>query len=101
MHVLQRTRRWDAVRPICCVRVMRDTGPKTLAGLTIASVCCSRQHPVLVESLREGPLVKPTVILVHGAFAESSTWNDVIDFLTAEGLSTIAMANPLRGIAAD
>jgi pimeloyl-ACP methyl ester carboxylesterase len=45
--------------------------------------------------------MKPTVILVHGAFAESSSWNDVIDVLTAEGLPTIAMANPLRGITAD
>lgn len=45
--------------------------------------------------------MKPTVILVHGAFAESSSWNDVIDLLLAEGCNTIAAANPLRGIGTD
>ena len=45
--------------------------------------------------------MKPTIILVHGAFAESSSWNDVIDVLAAEGYTTIAAANPLRGIGPD
>ncbi|MFH9826422.1 alpha/beta fold hydrolase [Streptomyces bobili] len=45
--------------------------------------------------------MKPTVILVHGAFAESSSWNDVIDALLAEGYDVIAAANPLRGIGPD
>lgn len=45
--------------------------------------------------------MKPTVILVHGAFAESSSWNDVIDRLVAEGHRVIAAANPLRGIGPD
>ena len=45
--------------------------------------------------------MKPTVILVHGAFAESSSWNDVIDVLVADGYTAIAAANPLRGIGPD
>ena len=45
--------------------------------------------------------MKPTIVLVHGAFAESSSWNDVIDRLDEEGYRTIAAANPLRGVAAD
>jgi len=44
---------------------------------------------------------KPTIILVHGAFADSSSWNDVVDRLTNEGYPTIAVANPLRGLEAD
>src|ERR1700685_4220377 len=42
-----------------------------------------------------------TVVLVHGAFADGSGWNGVIDRLLARGLHVIAPANPLRGISID
>lgn len=45
--------------------------------------------------------MKPTIILVHGAFAESASWDRVIDPLHAAGHTVIAAANPLRGVAAD
>src|SRR4051794_15617991 len=45
--------------------------------------------------------MKATIVLVHGAFAESSSWNDVIDILRAQGHPVIAAANPLRGVASD
>jgi pimeloyl-ACP methyl ester carboxylesterase len=45
--------------------------------------------------------MKPTIVLVHGAFAESASWDRVIDSLTSEGHPVIAAANPLRGLAAD
>ncbi|TRC93119.1 alpha/beta hydrolase [Mesorhizobium sp. WSM4303] len=44
---------------------------------------------------------KPTIVLVHGAFAESSSWNGVIAELSSNGYRTIAAANPLRGVASD
>jgi pimeloyl-ACP methyl ester carboxylesterase len=43
----------------------------------------------------------PSIILVHGAFAESSSWDAVIDPLLDAGHPVIAAANPLRGLAAD
>jgi pimeloyl-ACP methyl ester carboxylesterase len=43
----------------------------------------------------------PTVALVHGAFADSAGWNDVVAQLLAEGLKVRAVSNPLRGIAHD
>src|SRR3954447_7204534 len=43
----------------------------------------------------------PTIVLVHGAFAESSSWDRVIDPLLAEGHDVIAAANPLRSLAGD
>jgi len=43
----------------------------------------------------------PTVVLVHGAFADGSSWNGVISRLQAMGVPVTAPANPLRGIAAD
>jgi pimeloyl-ACP methyl ester carboxylesterase len=45
--------------------------------------------------------MKPTIVLVHGAFAESSSWNDVVAPLVREGHRVIAWANPLRGVARD
>ena len=42
-----------------------------------------------------------TVVLVHGAFADASSWNGVIARLQDEGVPVTAPANPLRGIAAD
>ncbi|KAA9148636.1 alpha/beta hydrolase [Microbacterium lushaniae] len=43
----------------------------------------------------------PTVVLVHGAFAESSSWSGVISLLLDDGYPAIAVANPLRGVAFD
>jgi len=43
----------------------------------------------------------PTVVLVHGAFADSSSWNGVIPRLQAKGIKVTAAVNPLRGIAED
>jgi pimeloyl-ACP methyl ester carboxylesterase len=43
----------------------------------------------------------PTVALVHGAFADSSGWNDVVRQLRAAGVKVQAVSNPLRGIASD
>jgi pimeloyl-ACP methyl ester carboxylesterase len=43
----------------------------------------------------------PTIVLVHGAFAESASWDGVVDRLLAAGHDVIAAANPLRGLAAD
>jgi pimeloyl-ACP methyl ester carboxylesterase len=44
---------------------------------------------------------QPTVVLVHGAFADASSWNGVIERLQAEGVQVTAPANPLRGIPND
>jgi pimeloyl-ACP methyl ester carboxylesterase len=43
----------------------------------------------------------PSVVLVHGAFADASSWNGVIKRLQAQGLSVTAPANPLRGVSTD
>jgi pimeloyl-ACP methyl ester carboxylesterase len=44
---------------------------------------------------------KPTIVLVHGAFADSSSWNEVVSRLQAKGYSVTAVANPLRGVKSD
>ncbi|MHA7985341.1 alpha/beta fold hydrolase [Rathayibacter sp. CAU 1779] len=44
---------------------------------------------------------KPTIVLVHGAFAESASWNGVIRSLSEHGLHAVAIGNPLRSLAGD
>jgi pimeloyl-ACP methyl ester carboxylesterase len=44
---------------------------------------------------------RPTIVLVHGAFADGSSWNGVIERLQRRGHTVIAPANPLRGVTGD
>ncbi|MGW6217363.1 alpha/beta fold hydrolase [Streptomyces sp. NPDC055109] len=44
---------------------------------------------------------KPTVVLVHGAFVDASSWNAVVGRLQSNGYRVIAAPNPLRGLPAD
>ena len=45
--------------------------------------------------------MRPAIVLVHGAYAETASWDPVIDPLLDAGHPVIAVANPLRGLAAD
>ncbi|WP_230686779.1 alpha/beta fold hydrolase [Catellatospora vulcania] len=62
---------------------------------------------VLLMSLTAAPAAaagkqtKPTIVLVHGAFADSSSWDGVVPLLQAQGYNVISAANPLRGVSSD
>jgi pimeloyl-ACP methyl ester carboxylesterase len=59
------------------------------AGLLLAGAAAAAQP------------AKPTIVLVHGAFADSSSWNGVIGILEKDGYHVIAAANPLRSVKSD
>jgi pimeloyl-ACP methyl ester carboxylesterase len=44
---------------------------------------------------------RPTIVLIHGAFADASGWNGVTERLQQRGYTVIAPANPLRNLAGD
>jgi pimeloyl-ACP methyl ester carboxylesterase len=44
---------------------------------------------------------KPTIVLVHGAWADASSWDKVIPILQREGYTVDAPPNPLRGLPSD
>ena len=44
---------------------------------------------------------KPTIVLVHGAFGDASSWRPVFDLLDGDEYTVFAPANPLRGVAND
>lgn len=66
---------------------------KFAASLAVASALLS------ASAVAESP--KPTIVLVHGAFADSSSWNGVTRILQKDGYSVVAAANPLRSVSGD
>jgi pimeloyl-ACP methyl ester carboxylesterase len=60
----------------------------TLTGITTASAH-TEQRP------------KPTIVLLHGAFADAASWSEVTGRLQRDGYTVVAPAVPLRGIASD
>lgn len=50
---------------------------------------------------KDYPPEKPTVVLVHGAFADAASWNGVAARLIGQGYPVLAVANPLRGVKSD
>lgn len=57
--------------------------------------------PSLIAQAQEGASVKPTIVLVHGAWADGSSWDGVISRLQRAGYTVLAPPNPLRGVGAD
>ena len=69
----------------------------TLASFVFALACV----PFAADSATSAPTARPTMVLVHGAFADSSSWNGVVAILERDGYSVIAAANPLRSVKGD
>src|SRR6186997_1079857 len=67
---------------------------KLLTGLTLVAAMISAASAFSAT-------VKPTVVLVHGAFADSSSWNGVVGILEKDGYRVVAAANPLRSLSGD
>jgi pimeloyl-ACP methyl ester carboxylesterase len=82
----QRSRSRRRGRTLLSTALLIALGGLGVAGSTAAS---SARGP-------DGP--KPTVVLVHGAFADASGWNDVTRDLQRDGYTVLATANPLRGV---
>src|SRR3954471_6293658 len=53
---------------------------------------------ILPRGAAAAPAPKPTIVLVHGSFADASSWSAVIPALQKRGYPVIAAANPLRGL---
>lgn len=71
-------------------------GVVAVAAVSVAVPAAADDH-----DSRPSPDPKPTVVLVHGAFADSSGWNAVTERLQKRGYTVLAASNPLRGLATD
>ncbi|MEV7857703.1 alpha/beta hydrolase [Streptomyces hirsutus] len=65
------------------------------AGCALA-LCTTVAAPAAADG--GATTTKPTIVLVHGAFADASSWNGVVERLERRGYTVIAPANPLRGL---
>jgi pimeloyl-ACP methyl ester carboxylesterase len=71
----------------------------TAGGVTLPAT--ATVLPATTGSLATPSRDKPTIVLVHGAFADSSGWSVVAAGLQAQGYPVLAFANPLRGVQYD
>lgn len=71
----------------------------TRIGALLAAIMLT--HAGIAMAGDKNPPARPTIVLVHGAFAESSAWDSVVVRLNKDGYRVIAAANPLRGVASD
>lgn len=71
---------------------------KNLGGLIVAVALL---HPGQSAAQAKAGQDKPTIVLVHGAFADSSGWNSVVEKLSKDGYRVVAAANALRSVKKD
>jgi pimeloyl-ACP methyl ester carboxylesterase len=70
-----------------------------MAGLVIPLSQIASARTAEPAAARNGP--KPSIVLVHGAWADTSSWDGVIQRLQADGYTVYAPPNPLQGLAYD
>ena len=76
--------------------------PRLVGALAVLIALVTLAMPSLrspAGAILSGP--KPTVVLVHGSFADASGWNGVIERLSRDGYPVLAPANPLRSLSGD
>ncbi|NUR30351.1 MAG: alpha/beta hydrolase [Catenulispora sp.] len=70
------------------------------AGLSLVGAAAPAQAAAAAGSRPSGR-TRPTVVLVHGAFADASGWAGVVERLQDDGYPVVAVANPLRALTTD
>ncbi|MEV5785916.1 alpha/beta hydrolase [Streptomyces sp. NPDC051639] len=77
--------------------------PMTLAAATIAVTCMVAAVPPgdAAKAGTAGKQVKPTVVLIHGAWADTSSWNGEVSLLRKAGYTVRAIGNPLQNLTTD
>ncbi|MBQ1116001.1 alpha/beta fold hydrolase [Streptomyces sp. C3-3] len=79
----------------------RTVAVSLLAGAAALGAGGVAQAAQSAAAVRHGRRVAPTIVLVHGAFADASSWSSVVERLQRQGHRVLAPALPLRGLASD
>jgi pimeloyl-ACP methyl ester carboxylesterase len=67
----------------------------------VAGVSAANAAPKSASSVKASSHAKPTIVFVHGAWADSNGWDSEITTLTRAGYPVVTVANPLRGVTSD
>ncbi|MGW3897183.1 alpha/beta hydrolase [Micromonospora profundi] len=83
-------------------KLLPAAGRKAVVAAATAGVVAVALVASSASGAGQRPTVKkPTIVLVHGAFADASSWNGVVKHLKRDGYPVIAPANPLRNLQSD
>lgn len=94
--------RAGAVAAIAATQLGRSgAAAQTNPSSNRTSVVITEKGNAVIEATPSATNTPLTVALVHGAFADASSWNGVIELLQAAGIAVTCPPNPLRGIAYD
>jgi pimeloyl-ACP methyl ester carboxylesterase len=86
------------------MRITHLTRPARLLGVAAAGLSITTVTAVTLSGVADAAPhnpVKPTIVLEHGAFADGSSWDGVVQRLERAGYPVVTAANPLRGPAND
>ncbi|MFF7762892.1 alpha/beta fold hydrolase [Streptomyces griseorubiginosus] len=91
------------------VRIKALAAAGLASGVAVASLAMMNDTAVAAQTVTNKKTLtpssahrtKPTVVLVHGAFADSSSWNSEVGHLRRHGFPVYAIDTPLRGLAFD
>ena len=81
-------------------RQVLATGAAVAGSAALAAPLASTAAAATVDD-QSTAATKPTIVLVHGGYADSSCWNATIQELQDKGYTTVCGSNPLRGIPTD
>lgn len=82
--------------------ILASAALTSAAGVLAPTLAHAETTPAAAPSAAAGPKGKrPTVVIVHGAFADASGFSEVIANLQRRGYTVLAPANPLRGLKSD
>jgi pimeloyl-ACP methyl ester carboxylesterase len=100
MRILAKAPRLGRLRPVVAVAWLAVTGTGLVAGLAAnAAHATTTSTARPAQQLTAAP--KPTIVLVHGAWADSSSWDGIVKRLQALGYTVDVPPNPLRGLPYD
>jgi pimeloyl-ACP methyl ester carboxylesterase len=77
-----------------CAVLLTESGSPATARTT-------DPNPRAAGAPQKATAAKPTIVFVHGAWADSTGWAEEITALRAKGYDTLTIANPLRGLTSD
>ena len=91
------------IRPrlIIIAAVLAVVGLLIVVGGQAGSAHAATTRPARASAAAWGDGPKPTIVLVHGAWADSGSWNQVTWRLQRAGYTVYALPNPLRGVSYD